>query len=80
MNQNKKNKDIDQMSFEEALEELDAITENFEDGNPTLESSVNIYERAISLKEHCEKKLSIAKKKIDEIKIINKKKDISEDK
>ena len=40
-----KNNNIDQMSFEKALEELESITENFEDGESTLENAVNLYNR-----------------------------------
>ena len=63
-----KNNNIDQMSFEKALEELESITENFEDGESTLENAVNLYNRGVVLKKHCEKKLKEAKKKIDEVK------------
>ena len=64
-----KNNNIDQMSFEKALEELESITENFEDGESTLENAVNLYNRGVLLKKHCEKKLKEAKKKIDEAKV-----------
>ena len=59
---------INSLSFEEALEELENITESFEDGNSSLENAVNLYNKGILLKKHCEKKLKEAKKKIDEAK------------
>ncbi len=62
---------ISSLSFEEALEELESITESFEDGNSTLENAVNLYNRGVLLKKHCEKKLQEAKKKIDEVKVNN---------
>ena len=62
---------INNLSFEEALEELENITESFEDGDSTLENAVNLYNRGVLLKKHCEKKLREAKKKIDEVKINN---------
>ena len=62
---------INSLSFEEALEELENITESFEDGDSTLENAVNLYNRGVLLKKHCEKKLKEAKKKIDEVKINN---------
>ena len=72
MNMKKINKNnINNLSFEEALEELESITESFEDGNSTLENAVNLYNRGVLLKKHCEKKLKEAKKKIDEVKINN---------
>ena len=70
MNMKKINKNnINNLSFEEALEELESITESFEDGNSTLENAVNLYNRGVLLKKHCEKKLKEAKKKIDELKV-----------
>jgi len=68
MNKKKINENnINNLSFEEALEELESITESFEDGNSTLENAVNLYNRGVLLKKHCEKKLKEAKKKIDEV-------------
>ena len=70
MNMKKINKNnINNLSFEEALEELESITESFEDGNSTLENAVNLYNRGVLLKKYCEKKLQEAKKKIDEVKV-----------
>ena len=60
---------INNLSFEEALEELENITESFEDGDSTLENAVNLYNKGVLLKKHCEKKLKEAKKKIDEVKV-----------
>tara|TARA_B100002003_G_scaffold210366_1_gene206192 strand:+ start:749 stop:994 length:246 start_codon:yes stop_codon:yes gene_type:complete len=72
MNMKKINKNnINNLSFEEALEELESITESFEDGNSTLENAVNLYNRGVLLKKHCEKKLKEAKKKIDEVSVNN---------
>ena len=63
--------DIKKMSFEKALEELEKITNDFEEGSPKLDQAVTEYERGIALKEHCEKKLEEAKKKIDQVKTLN---------
>ena len=70
MNKKKINENnINNLSFEEALEELENITETFEDGDSALENAVNLYNRGVLLKKHCEKKLKEAKKKIDEVKV-----------
>ena len=70
MNKKKINdNNINNFSFEEALEELENITETFEDGDSALENAVNLYNRGVLLKKHCEKKLKEAKKKIDEVKV-----------
>ena len=69
MNKKKINENnINNLSFEEALEKLESITESFEDGDSTLENAVNFYNKGVLLKKHCEKKLKEAKKKIDEAK------------
>ena len=63
---NKKN-DIKDLSFEQALSELEEIVEKLEQGDIDLEDSIDIYERGNLLKAHCEKKLESAKMKIDKI-------------
>ncbi len=55
------------------MEELEIITNDYEDGNPSIEKAVKLYERGLALTEHCEIKLKEAKKKIEEIKITKKK-------
>ena len=72
MNKKKINENnINNLSFEEALEELENITETFEDSDSTLENAVNLYNRGVLLKKHCEKKLKEAKKKKDEARVNN---------
>ncbi len=73
MNKNKiDNNDINNLTFEEALEELEKITNDFETGESTLDNAVNLYNRGVLLKKHCEQKLIEAKKKIDEVQLNNK--------
>ena len=48
MNKKKINENnINNLSFEEALEKLENITESFEDGDSTLENAVNLYNRGV---------------------------------
>ena len=68
MNKKKINENnINSLSFEEALEELENITETFEDGDSALENAVNLYNRGVLLKKHCEKKLKSAEMEISKI-------------
>tara|TARA_Y100000590_G_C15344596_1_gene872749 strand:- start:73 stop:333 length:261 start_codon:yes stop_codon:yes gene_type:complete len=62
------------LSFEDALEELENITDNYEKGDSTLEKAVDLYERGIVLKNFCEKRLKEYQGKIDQIKIKSSKK------
>lgn len=55
------------MSFEAALEELEQIIKNLENGKTSLEESISAYERGVALKTHCEKKLGEARMKIEKI-------------
>ncbi len=60
-------KPIDEMSFEEALAELEKLVNDLDSGNVPLEQSVALYERGEKLKAYCEKKLKDAELKINEI-------------
>jgi exodeoxyribonuclease VII small subunit len=57
------------MSFEDALKELEDIVRSLEQGKAKLDDAIAAYERGAKLKAHCEKKLSEAKMKIDQIEI-----------
>ena len=58
---------ITDMSFEDALEELEGIVGRLERGDAPLEESITIYERGAKLKAHCEGKLKAAQMKVDKI-------------
>lgn len=62
-----KHKSIENMTFEEALSELEAIVKRLDEGKENLESAISSYERASKLKNFCEKKLKEAKFKIEKI-------------
>ncbi len=58
---------IDDLSFEQALSELETIVTRLERGDAELEDSITLYERGVRLKQYCEKKLNSAKLKVDKI-------------
>lgn len=58
---------IEQMSFEQALAELEQIVANLESGQAPLEQSIETYERGMALKKYCEQKLNAAQEKIEKI-------------
>ncbi len=60
-------KPIKDLSFEEALEELEGIVEKLEAGDAPLEQSITIYQRGAQLKAHCESKLKNAQLKVEKI-------------
>ncbi len=59
--------DIEKMSFEQALRELETIVRQLEGGEVELEKSIEIYERGAKLKSHCEARLKAAELKIEQI-------------
>jgi len=60
-------KKITDLSFEQALSELEAIVSRLERGDAPLEESIDIYERGARLKKYCEDKLKSAQLKVDKI-------------
>ena len=60
-------RNISEMSFEDALHELEGIVGQLERGDAPLEKSITIYERGAKLKAHCEGKLKAAQMKVDKI-------------
>ena len=59
--------DIAQMSFEDALADLERIVRLIEDGRGKLDEAIQAYERGVALKRHCESKLKEAQIKIEQI-------------
>jgi len=60
-------KEVTEMSFEEALRELEAVVGQLERGDVELEKSITLYERGADLKKHCETKLAQAQARIEQI-------------
>ncbi len=59
--------DVTQLSFEQALGELEKIVSQLERGDVALEDSISMYERGAALKAHCEAKLKDAQLKVEQI-------------
>ena len=51
-------RDIEELSFEDALAELERIVRGLEAGQLKLEDAITAYERGTALKRHCEMKLA----------------------
>ena len=59
--------DVEQMSFEEAMKELEQVVGQLERGDVALEASIALYERGAALKARCETKLKEAEEKVARI-------------
>ena len=57
-------KTVTEMSFEEAMAELDHVVKQLEGGQVELEASIALYERGAAMKAHCETKLKSAEEKV----------------
>ena len=64
-----KNKDISEMTFEQAVEQLERIVDHLERGDVPLDKSIDIYERGEALKKHCERLLEAAENRIEKIRL-----------
>jgi exodeoxyribonuclease VII small subunit len=59
--------EIAQLSFEEALGELEEIVRSLEGGRGTLAQAIADYERGAALRRHCEQKLAEAEAKVQAV-------------
>lgn len=55
----------EEIKFEKALERLEKIVEELEDGNVSLEDSLKKYEEGVKLSAVCQQRLAQAEKKIE---------------
>ena len=58
---------LDKMTFEEAMNELENLVESLDKGDISLDQAIAAYDRGSQLKDHCQKKLSEAKMKVETI-------------
>ena len=57
-------KPISEMTFEQAMSELEKIVTELERGDVPLEDSISLYEKGAELKKRCETKLKEAEQKV----------------
>ena len=58
---------ISEMTFEQAMSELERIVTELERGDVPLEDSISLYEKGAELKKRCETKLKEAEQKVSAI-------------
>jgi exodeoxyribonuclease VII small subunit len=56
-----------ELSFEDALAELEQIVKTLEQGTAPLDESIELYQRGDRLKRHCEARLKAAQARIEQI-------------
>lgn len=60
-------KPVDEMSFEEAMAELEQVVNKLDSGQASLKDSITLYERGAALKARCTEELKRAEEKIEQI-------------
>ncbi len=60
-------KPVSEMTFEEALGELERVVSQLESAQVPLEDSIRLYERGEELRKHCEARLQAAEEKVAQI-------------
>ena len=55
---------VEEMSFEQAMGELEQVVSQLERGDVPLEQSISLYERGAELKKRCKTKLKEAEEKV----------------
>lgn len=56
-----------ELTFEEAMEQLEHIVELLEEGDVPLEEAINIYKKGMDLSKVCHGKLQVAQKQLVQI-------------
>ena len=60
---------LEGLSFEQALQQLEAIVEKLERGDVSLDDAIDAYSRGMALKGHCQARLEEARLRVDQIKV-----------
>lgn len=59
--------DVAKMTFEQAMQELEAVVARLDSGDVPLDESIKLYERGARLKAHCDETLRVAEEKVEAI-------------
>ena len=61
------NMEVNEMSFEQSIDALEALVKRLEDGGIDLDESLRIYEQAVALRDHCRSILEDGERRIRKI-------------
>lgn len=60
-----KTQDLEELSFEEAIERLEQIVERLESGDASLEESIRLFEEGMRLARHCGQRLERVEQQVE---------------
>lgn len=58
---------VEEMTFEQSIDALEALVKRLEDGGIDLDESLRIYEQAVALRDHCRSILEDGERRIRKI-------------
>ena len=61
------NQELEKLTFEEAMKELEKLVDSLDKGDVSLDEAIATYDRGSQLKDYCQKKLHEAKMKVETI-------------
>ena len=61
------NNDLEKLTFEDAMKELEKLVDSLDKGDVSLDEAIAAYDRGSQLKDYCQKKLHEAKMKVETI-------------
>lgn len=61
--------DVDSLTYEAAMGELEAIVERLEKGNVPLQDSIDFYERGVALKDRCDRLLKEVEMRVERVRL-----------
>lgn len=67
MSEEKQQIDVETLSFEDSMNRLEELVKKLEGGNLDLDESLQVYEQAVALREHCRKILDESDRKVQSI-------------
>ena len=59
--------EVSKMSFEESIQQLESLVEKLEAGGTDIDQSLEIYEKAVVLRNHCKEVLDDGQRRIKKI-------------
>lgn len=66
-----KSDDIADLTFEQAMQQLEQVVDKLERGEVSLEESIALYERGAKLRAHCDRRLKSAEERVEKITLSN---------
>ncbi len=58
---------VEEMTFEQSIDALEALVKRLEDGGIDLDESLRVYEQAVALRDHCRSILEDGERRIRKI-------------